>query len=441
MPIKWTVAATVIVRRWLFASVLFLASFSAPAFAQTCIGNPACTPTLSYTGALQAPYCQQYPYGPTSWGGKSYMQYSCTWPPQSASTQWVPSIAGCSTGLTQFGNICAIPCEYNSSIAASDPLCVAPPTCAEGQHAEGQDCVPDTPSPEIGSEASEVGIEIGTADASGNITYNSVGESLRAGGSEVYNCGGWECTVSSAGYAGVESGGSGCTQPVNGGAVICGFRPTYTGNEASASSSTVSAPNGGSNVQASSAGCPAGYSLNASGVCAAATIPGTASTATTPGTASTAGAQTCPTGFTADANGVCTGQATTTVQSGGETVCPTGYIKNAVGNCTSTAKIGDEGSPEAGGCGAPGTPACPQMDTTGSMNDVVTGYNTSKSSWFSWVWTPPVGECAPFSGTVHGYSISWNLCPTINNIRDVIGWLFGMFAAITIYGQLFRGHA
>lgn len=64
-----------------------------------------------------------------------------------------------------------------------------------------------------------------------------------------------------------------------------------------------------------------------------------------------------------------------------------------------------------------------------------------KSPWFSWVWTPPSGSCSPFSGDVHGYAISWDLCPTINNIRDVLGWLFAIFAAIEIYGQLFKREA
>jgi len=61
-----------------------------------------------------------------------------------------------------------------------------------------------------------------------------------------------------------------------------------------------------------------------------------------------------------------------------------------------------------------------------------------KSAWFSWVWTPPSGSCSPFAGTVHGYAISWDLCPTIANINSVIGWLFALLGAITTYGQLFR---
>jgi hypothetical protein len=64
---------------------------------------------------------------------------------------------------------------------------------------------------------------------------------------------------------------------------------------------------------------------------------------------------------------------------------------------------------------------------------------TDKTNWFSWVWTPPVGVCAPFQGTVHGYAIAWDLCPWVNNIRDALGWLFALFGAWTIYGYMFKG--
>lgn len=61
-----------------------------------------------------------------------------------------------------------------------------------------------------------------------------------------------------------------------------------------------------------------------------------------------------------------------------------------------------------------------------------------KSSWFSWVWVPPVGSCAPNTGTMHGYTVTFDLCPWVNNIRDVIGWLWAMIASIYIYNLMFR---
>jgi hypothetical protein len=74
---------------------------------------------------------------------------------------------------------------------------------------------------------------------------------------------------------------------------------------------------------------------------------------------------------------------------------------------------------------------------TQAVTDAKTG-QADKSAWFSWVWTPPVGVCSPFSGTVHGYSVAWDACPTFTNFRDVLGWLFALFGAIQIYGQLFK---
>jgi len=62
----------------------------------------------------------------------------------------------------------------------------------------------------------------------------------------------------------------------------------------------------------------------------------------------------------------------------------------------------------------------------------------SKNNWFSWVWSPPVGECTPYQGSIHGKSVSWNICPYIANVRDVIGWLFALYGAWTVYNQMFK---
>jgi len=75
------------------------------------------------------------------------------------------------------------------------------------------------------------------------------------------------------------------------------------------------------------------------------------------------------------------------------------------------------------------------------VDGVVAGVEESKGAWFSWVWTPPSGTCSPFTGAVHGHEISWDFCPTFQNMKDVYGWLFALFGAWTIYGQLFRREA
>jgi hypothetical protein len=74
-----------------------------------------------------------------------------------------------------------------------------------------------------------------------------------------------------------------------------------------------------------------------------------------------------------------------------------------------------------------------------AMRDEVTsGVDADKDRFFSWVWTPPVGECSPIEGRVHGVGVSIDLCSTIEKIRDAIGWLFAVFAAWSVYGQMFR---
>lgn len=65
-------------------------------------------------------------------------------------------------------------------------------------------------------------------------------------------------------------------------------------------------------------------------------------------------------------------------------------------------------------------------------------YASDKSSWFSWVWTPPMGVCTMPSDQIRGHTVSFDLCPYIEKIRDVIGWLFAVFGTWVIYLELFR---
>jgi len=91
----------------------------------------------------------------------------------------------------------------------------------------------------------------------------------------------------------------------------------------------------------------------------------------------------------------------------------------------------------------------PNYDVAGkaqSMNDAVNEkldalpgqYAADKGTWFSWVWTPQIGVCEPWHSTVHGQSVDWDVCPYVNKIRDVMGYLFAVISAIAVYGQLFR---
>jgi len=72
------------------------------------------------------------------------------------------------------------------------------------------------------------------------------------------------------------------------------------------------------------------------------------------------------------------------------------------------------------------------------IEEIPDQFGQDKASWFSWVWTPPVGECSPFNGTIHGNAVSWDICPYIATTRDVIGWLFALFGAWSVYNQMFR---
>lgn len=98
-----------------------------------------------------------------------------------------------------------------------------------------------------------------------------------------------------------------------------------------------------------------------------------------------------------------------------------------------------------------GAPDAPKWDTsvtekteslTKGVTDLfepITSQSTDdKSKWFSWVWTPPVGECSPITGTVHGKSVSWDICPYVVMVRNAVGWLFSIFGAWVIYNELFR---
>lgn len=84
--------------------------------------------------------------------------------------------------------------------------------------------------------------------------------------------------------------------------------------------------------------------------------------------------------------------------------------------------------------------------TDTSLKDLFEGlpdkFTSDKENWFSWVWTPPVGVCnaSDYSGTVRGYAVNWDICPTVSKVREVLGWLFAILGAYLIYGQIFKGN-
>ncbi len=75
---------------------------------------------------------------------------------------------------------------------------------------------------------------------------------------------------------------------------------------------------------------------------------------------------------------------------------------------------------------------------TDKLNTYPGEFASDKTKWFSWVWTPPVGTCAPITGEVRGQQVSWDFCPYVAKIRDVMGYLFAIFGAWSVYNELFR---
>lgn len=61
-----------------------------------------------------------------------------------------------------------------------------------------------------------------------------------------------------------------------------------------------------------------------------------------------------------------------------------------------------------------------------------------KFLWFSWVWTPPIGNCVPWSNTVHGQSVTFDICPYVDKVRSAIGYLLAVLSGAAVYSQLFR---
>lgn len=102
-----------------------------------------------------------------------------------------------------------------------------------------------------------------------------------------------------------------------------------------------------------------------------------------------------------------------------------------------------EGAPDAPNHAQTVTQKVTEMNKsiTDLLDPIADQYASDKGKWFSWVWTPPVGQCEPITGSVHGKSVNWDLCPYVAKVRDVIGWIFAIFGAWVIYNEMFRREA
>lgn len=305
---------------------------------------------------------------------------------------------------------CVAQCQYNNAIASTDPACTPPPACATGAACSG-DVYRCTLTP----EQYEARV---TCDVPQPSSFDD-GNACECQPEAVSSCYGYAfdssvwCT-----YTGTTTGLS------------------FTGTAGPVSSGTSTTVETSNAIAPSS--CPTGYSLNLSGYCESAAVPGTVTTSTTAGTASSPGAASCPVGSSDIGGGWC--QLDPVLN-----VCPSGYTLTADNKCIGQSTLASAGPGATSDNAtadetAAATAALAAANSTlqGLADSAVNDYQGSKSAWFSWVWTPPVGTCSPYAGVVHGYAISWDLCPTIDNIRDVLAWLFALAGSWTIYLQMFR---
>lgn len=66
-------------------------------------------------------------------------------------------------------------------------------------------------------------------------------------------------------------------------------------------------------------------------------------------------------------------------------------------------------------------------------------YNNFKNfGWTTWVPTFPTGSCSPMVGSIRSQNVSWNFCPYVAQINQLLGWLLNLFGAWTITGMFFR---
>lgn len=365
-------------------------------------------------------------YGSCSGGAnmsRSYVDPTCT-PPQVLQN-----------------HVCVSPppptCEENQYVDTATNTCVDNPTCAAGQHVDSTThlCVPDTPQPEVGSPAPEIGIPMGTCDAWGNCDYHDDPnfQIIRGGGKLIYNCGGWECEVSAVDYA------DSCTSPIEGGTQVCNFIPKYTGNPAGPSSPTAAPnPGGPSYAPTPSVGCPAGYVLNAYGVCVSGQSDPTPSTPTAPGSTGSPGSGACPTGYVLNPDGTCSGGP---VQSpGGTSSCPVGYTLTD-GVCKSIGTIGPGGVPYSGTptgtgsgggtCGGQGQPPCAITGALTGAYPAATGLYTGSGKTVAGVFSSfKTGiESTPFYSGAVGFfdvSIPGGSCSGLNGVVHYQGQSFAI---------------
>lgn len=58
--------------------------------------------------------------------------------------------------------------------------------------------------------------------------------------------------------------------------------------------------------------------------------------------------------------------------------------------------------------------------------------------WTTWVPEFPTATCSPITGTIANKDVSWDFCPHVAKLNELIGWLMNIFGAWTITGMFFK---
>ena len=76
---------------------------------------------------------------------------------------------------------------------------------------------------------------------------------------------------------------------------------------------------------------------------------------------------------------------------------------------------------------------------TGMLEKVDEDYAGFKDlGWSNWVPTFPSSTCSPINGDIAGQHVSWDFCPHIAKLNELLGWLMNLFGAWTITGMFFK---
>lgn len=111
-------------------------------------------------------------------------------------------------------------------------------------------------------------------------------------------------------------------------------------------------------------------------------------------------------------------------------------LKAAVGYGQSQA-VNDNPAYASGRVGETQTQFNSQLNTLHSQL-IVADETDEQSLLGAFVWDPPYAACQPFTGTVHGKAVSIDICSYIDKLRALIGWLFALFGAYSIFQTIFR---